>query len=85
LVPTGSLGPIHRCISFHKEPVKLDCSQSFRSHANADGEFGRGMFLNKRPRFAGHAKTFRDQDSNIEVNARQKYHNLVSALSSHYR
>jgi hypothetical protein len=42
------------------------------------------MLVNKRTRFAGLAKTLRDHCSLVEVNAGQKDHKLVSALSSQY-
>jgi hypothetical protein len=42
------------------------------------------MLVNKPTRFAGLAKTLCDHCSLVEVNAWQKDHKLVSALSSEY-
>jgi ATP-dependent exoDNAse (exonuclease V) alpha subunit len=53
LVSAGSLGPIQRRIRLPKEASELGSARCFRSHANADGELGCGMLVNKRPRFAG--------------------------------
>jgi hypothetical protein len=84
LVSAGSLGPIQRRIRLPKERSELGCAQCFRSHANADGELGCGMLVNKGTRFAGLAKTLRDHCSLVEVNAGQKDHKLVSTMSSQY-
>src|ERR1700722_6445119 len=84
LVSAGSLGLIQRRIRLPKEPSELGCAQCFRSHANADGELGCGMLLNKCTRFAGLAKTLCDDCSLIEINAGQKDHELVSALAPNY-
>src|ERR1700733_9465043 len=85
LVSAGSLGLIQRRIRLPKERSELGWAQCFRSHANADGELGCGMLVNKRPRFAGLAKTLCDHCSLVEVNAGQKDHKLVSAMSPDYR
>src|ERR1700693_6345106 len=84
LVSAGSLGPIQRRIRLPKEPSELGWARCFRSHANADGELGCGMLVNKRTCFAGLAKTLRNRDGHLEVNAGQKDHKLVSAMSSQY-
>ena len=85
LVSAGSLGLIQRRIRLPKEPSELGWGQCFRSHANADGELGCGMLVNKGTRFAGLAKTLCDHCSLVEVNAGQKDHKLVSAMSPDYR
>ena len=41
--------------------------------------------MNKRTCFAGLAKTLRNHDSHLEVNAGQKDHKLVPAMSPEYR
>ena len=43
------------------------------------------MLVSKPTRFAGLAKTLRDHRSLVEVNAGQKDHKLVSAMSPDYR
>src|ERR1700733_7795624 len=85
LVSAGSLGPIQRRIRLPKERSELGCAQCFRSHADADGELGCGMLVNKRTRFAGLAKTLCEHCSLVEVNGGQKDHKLVPAMSSDYR
>ena len=41
--------------------------------------------MDKRTRFAGLAKTLRNRDGHLEVNAGQKDHKLVPAMSPDYR
>src|ERR1700679_2015287 len=84
LVSAGSLGPIQRRIRLPKERSEFGCARCFGPDADADGELGCGMLVNKRTRFAGLAKTLRDRCSLVEVNAGQKDHKLVCALSSQY-
>src|ERR1700677_232987 len=84
-VSAGSFGPIQRGVRLPKKPSKIGCARCFRSHANADGELCGPGLLNKCTRLTGLAKTLRNRDGRLEVNAWQKDHELVSALSSQYR
>src|ERR1700691_3509341 len=81
LVSAGSLGPIQRRIRLPKERSELGCAQCFGPDANANGELRGGMLVNKRTRFAGLTKTLCNHCSLVEVNAGQKDHEFVSALS----
>src|ERR1700722_6316113 len=85
LVSAGSFGPIQRGVRLPKKSSKIGCTRCFRSHANADGELSGPVLLNKRTRLTGLAKTLRNRDGRLEVNAWQKNCELVSALSSQYR
>src|ERR1700758_5566699 len=84
LVSAGSLGPIQGGVCLPKKPSKLGCAERFRSHTDADGELRGKILLKKRTRFTCLAKTFRNRDGCLVVNAWQKDHELVSALSSQY-
>src|SRR6202522_3354833 len=84
LVSAGSFGPIQRGVRLPKKSSKIGCTRCFRSHANADGELRGPVFLNKCTRLTSLAKTLRNRDSRLEVNAWQKDRELVSALAANY-
>lgn len=67
-----------------EKPSEFGCVRCSGPHANANRELRGGILLNKCTRFASLAKTLRDPDGPLEVNARQKDHKLVAALSREY-